>query len=420
MIIRLKCKSIKGKDTRLITLLITLSSLLFTMTGCRIEPPLHLPDTGENIETYMPMVRLDLDVLWKYEIVVDSVTGEVYDTTYNWRDDFYYGWDTTDDNIFGTWEIVDPSVFNIRRYYTGTTYGGAHTAPSEHQINGRTLLAHYDYGYYDILAWNEVTTLDGVQSLHFDESTTFEYVTAYTNQSMAKANSAKGNIFSYYQPEFLFSGYYTDLLITNRKEDYDYYDEERKVYVKLINMTLYPRTYIYITQIILHNNKGRIMDVDGTANLSGMASSTNLNTGITNSDEISVNFCQRMKRHCDYKGEDVDIVGGRLFTFGLCNMNPGESTRASARENTSRNYIDVNLVFNNGIDSTFVFDVTDQVHNRYKGGILTIELDVDSIPIPSVSGTGSGFDAVVEDYDSLQYEFDMAKRQKRRKLNLNK
>lgn len=397
-----------------VALLFAIHYSLFTLTSCRIEPPLHLPDTGEDIETYMPLVDLDLDLLWKYELVVDSVTGEVYDTTYNWRDEFYYGWDDTDNKIFGTWEIVDPNVFNIRRYYTEDDPDGAHTTPSEHQIEGNRLLAHYNYGYYDILAWNEVTTLDGVQSLHFDESSTYEYVTAYTNKSMVQTqNTTRG--FSYYQPEFLFSGYLTDLLITNKKEDYDYYDDVRKAWVKQINMTLYPRTYIYITQIILHNNHGRIAGADGTANLQGMASSTNLNTGVTNDEVISVNFNQRLKTHCNLNGEDVDIVGGRLFTFGLNGMNPALSTWESAKENTTKNYIDVNLLFNNGIDSTFVFDVTDQVHRRYKGGILTIELDVDKIQIPSAGGS-SGFDAIVEDYDSATYEFDMAKAPGRKKL----
>jgi hypothetical protein len=51
--------------------------------------------------------------------------------------------------------------------------------------------------------------------------------------------------------------------------------------------------------------------------------------------------------------------------------------------------------------------VTDQIREKYKGGIITIELDVDTIPIPTRSG-GSGFDAVVKDTeDGGTYEFDM-------------
>ena len=65
------------------------------------------------------------------------------------------------------------------------------------------------------------------------------------------------------------------------------------------------------------------------------------------------------------------------------------------------------MQFNNGMDSTFVFDVTDQVRKLYKGGVITVELDMDTVPIPQRSG-GSGFNAVVKDTeDGGTYEFDM-------------
>jgi hypothetical protein len=69
--------------------------------------------------------------------------------------------------------------------------------------------------------------------------------------------------------------------------------------------------------------------------------------------------------------------------------------------------MDVTMQFNNGMDSTFVFDVTDQVRRRFKGGVITVELDMDTIPVPSRNG-GSGFDAVVKDFeDGGTHEFDM-------------
>ena len=65
------------------------------------------------------------------------------------------------------------------------------------------------------------------------------------------------------------------------------------------------------------------------------------------------------------------------------------------------------MQFNNGMDSTFVFDVTDTIRKYPNGGIITYILNVDSIPIPRRSG-GSGFDAVVKDTeDGGTWEFDM-------------
>ena len=69
--------------------------------------------------------------------------------------------------------------------------------------------------------------------------------------------------------------------------------------------------------------------------------------------------------------------------------------------------MDFTMLFNNGLDSTFVFDMTDQVQKLYKGGVLTIELDMDTIPVPIRPG-GSAFDAVVKDYeDGGTWEFPM-------------
>lgn len=403
---RLIAPSLSRVAAHLVTALVSLHISLFTFLSCTIEPPLHLPDEGADIILMMPEINLDLDVLWDYSLVIDEEGNEFYDSTYHWRDDWYYGWDSQDNAIFGTWEIIDPQVFNIRRYYTGADMNGPHPSPNEHQIEGRTLKARYNFGYYDILAWNEVQTIDGVQSLHFDESTTKEFITCYTNSSMVPARHSQKKQYAYYQPEFLFGGYYEDMYVSNDPADYDGYDEATNTYYKNAKMTLYPRTYIYITQIILHNNRGRIAGVEGSANLSGMSRMTNLNTGVTSYDEISVNYYQRMKRNVMMKGEQVDIIGGRLFTFGLCGLNPSRSTRASASDNKVSNFLDVNLYFNNGLDSTYVFNVTDQVHRRYKGGILTIELDVDTMKIPSRK-SGSGFDAVVKDYDTLTYEIPM-------------
>ena len=64
------------------------------------------------------------------------------------------------------------------------------------------------------------------------------------------------------------------------------------------------------------------------------------------------------------------------------------------------------MQFYNGKDSTLVFDVTDQVRRLFRGGVITIDVDMDHVPTPNRKG-GSGFDAVVKDYDEEEWEFDM-------------
>ncbi len=183
------------------------------------------------------------------------------------------------------------------------------------------------------------------------------------------------------------------------------YGEQPATNLLHIDMTLQPLTYIYLPQVILHHNKGRITSIDGSASLSGMARSVNLFTGVAGSDAITVYYNMRFKTNRSMRGESVDIAGGRLLTFGMCNINGtrvglnADGSRAVANVNDAvRHYMEVTMQFNNGNDSTFVFDVTNQVRRKYKGGVLTVELDMDTIPVPRRSG-GSGFDAVVKDYE---------------------
>ena len=370
--------------------------MVMMLTGCERKPELHLDYSG-NINVDLPIVELELDVLWNYD--AEAETG------YNWREEWYYGWDDEDKSLFGEIGYTKPTLFQIRRYYTGEEAYAAHTSVLSDVLNGYTYSAAFDWGYWDLLAWNEITTSDGIQSLRFDEQTSLDYVTAHTGQTMnSAAYQAPKYTRSFYQPEVLFSAY-TQAVEINKNLDGFTYDESRGVWVKQLQMLLRPVTYIYLTQVIIHHNNGRITGVDGNANLSGMARSVNLNTGVTGSDAITVYYNVRFKKNCDMKGESVDIAGGRLMTFGMCNVNGSRADETV--DDGKHHYMDVHMQFNNGMDSTFVFDVTKQVQKRYKGGVLTIELDADTIKIPTRKG-GSGFDAVVKDFeDGGTHEFEM-------------
>lgn len=393
-----------SKITRFPMLSMAVMMAVMMLIGCIREPELHLHRGGSG-EFSLPIIDLELDIYWDYDTE--------YGINYNWREEWYYGWDETDKSIFGELGYVEPNAFNLRRYHTYFVPGAPHTKVLRNYVEGRHFVAEYEWGYWDILAWNDINTIDGVQSLRFDEETSLDYVTASTGQTMYPSRyHAPRYTRSFYQPELLFAGYDEAEKITEDLEGF-VYDPDTKVWRKRLRMVLEPVTYIYLTQVIIHHNRGRISGCDGMANLSGMAQSVVLNTGIAGSDPIAVHYNSRLKNHCDMKGEDVDIVGGRLVTFGMCSINPnrvGRGTRAI--DDGNHHYMDVNLQFNTGVDSTFVFDVTDQVRKRYKGGVLTVELDMDTIPVPSRSG-GSGFDATVVNPDSVTYEFDMSRRPRR-------
>ena len=362
---------------------------MMAIAGCGllhscIEPPLHLPDQ-------QPIVETELEVVIDVDVDLDS----------GW----YYGWDDKDKEIFGEREFSTPSSFQIRRYYTGQEPYASHTSVLSDEISGYIYKSTYQWGYWDLLAWNNITTLDGVQSLRFDEETSLDYVTASTGQTMNSTRYQTRYTRSFYQPEMLYAAYQKALEISSDLKGFTY-DEDRGVYVKKLNMQLQPVTYVYLTQVIIHHNYGRISGVDGNGNLSGMARSVNMNTGVAGSDAITVHYYVRFKTGCDKLGENVDIAGGRLLTFGMCDIN-GCRTKADEVSDKVHHYMDVNFQFSKGNDSTLVFDVTDQVRKKPRGGIITIELNADTIPIPGRKG-GSGFDAVVKDFeDGGTHEFDI-------------
>lgn len=407
-------KAIHTASQRLCGMLMTLCFVFIGIinTSCEREPVLNLHRGGSNITMDMPAIDLDLKVLWDY--LFD------YETEYDWQAEWYYGWDDTDIELFGPIGYNDPHAFDIRRYFTGNIQYGSHNAPYKHYIEGSHLSAQYDFGFWDILAWNDIQTDDGVQSIHIDEDDSYDYVTAYTGQSMMPSRyNAPRYTRAFYQPEHLFAGYEQGIEINSSLEGFTF-DEQRQCWVRQLNMKLQPVTYIYLVQVILHNNKyndgKKVTSIDGNADLSGMSRSVTLNSGITGPDAITVNYNMRMKNDLTGKNnEKVDIIGGKLITFGIPNLNPYKlSTRAYAEslakvkevDKDNHHYVDVTMQFVNGTDSTLVFDVTDQVQRLYRGGVITIDLDMNKVPIPNRSG-GSSFDAVVKDFEEKQWEFDM-------------
>ncbi len=398
------------------------AAMAVVMASCEREPMLHLhqdSDIAFDIE-----VEYDLDTFWDYEVD--------YGVEYNWREEWFYGNDPT---LYAQLGYTKPGRFELRRYHTGDTPGARHTNSQTHYINGYTFRERFDWGYWDLLLWNQIEDGGDGQSLQLQE--TLDSVVFHTPQTPYPTRHTRGTRFtrSFYQPEELFSVYDQENYISQKLEGF-VWDSIRHMYVRHDSLTLRPASYIYLTQVILHNNRGRVTQVDGNANLSGMARSVNINTGRAGDDPITTYYNVGMKKNVlikrkarQYATEDVDIIGGRVLTFGMCGID-GSRVRVPKRgrayipegsvmgvASTGQNvynkgnqlhiddghphYMDVTMQFSTGGDSTFIFDVTDQVRKRWKGGVLTVELDMDTISIPSRNG-GSGFDAVVEDYEEVE------------------
>ncbi len=346
-------------------------------------------------------LHTDIQTMWQME------------TNTNLKEEWTYGWDAEDQELYGPigYDIPEDG-YEIRRYFLEDDTTALHTSVQDYQIPGNHLQTRFDFGYHDVLAWNAFPPMEH-QNVVIDESD-LQHVTAYThsniNHSRAESSRISNTMYdrNFNQPEDVFAGYRKNLFISSNMDDYDYYDPETHTYYMSTDMTLYPVTYIYLAQLRLHHNEGRIKGVAGGVDLDGMARVVDLNTGVTNNELVAVEFDMRMKKDLTIQksGEVVDVVGGKCVTFGI----PGQNSyfiKSEAEVNQdSRHSMGVNLKFYTDIDSMFVFDVTDQVHRQWKGGIITIDIDVDTIKFPVRPG-GGGMDAVVKDFDEEEHEFEI-------------
>ena len=375
-------------------------SFFVLLISCMREPELHLYEP-QTVEIKTPAPKIELKVLWDYKWDVNVNVNAHYQYRYDWEAEWVYGWDDEDREKWGELGYTDPTVFNA--------------------IYGNTYEDKFEWGFWDLLVWNEPqVTVEG-QTLRFDESDP-EHITAETSTSMYRSR--------YYAPRYTYAFNAPEPLVTVYDQGFEVnrdlrgftYDAERDIYVREIPLELLPVTYIYLVQVVLIHNNGRIKELNGEASLSGMARTTCL-------------YKIRKKHNVPYvpigktETEMVDVIGGRLMSFGMCgvlpyeidetinNMDDNEIRELSGNskklngliKDPNKHYIDFNVTFNNGKDSTIVKEVTDQVRMHYKGGVITVELDMDTVPIPKRAG-GSGFQAVVKDFEEVPaYEIDFDK-----------
>lgn len=368
-----------------------LSSLL-CISSC-IEPPLRLP--AQEVMIDVPMVQTQMEVVW-------NVSAD-------WKTEWYYGWDQTDIEYWGELDYPKPQSFEVRRYFLGENPGQPHKDLDPFTIQGNHFKRTFEFGYYDMLMWSNIDSPDHSQALVIDESDS-DNVSASTSVtrsiSITKAQEAKPTAL-FNQPEVFYSTYPRDIYISRNFDDYDYYDTAGNVWVKKINCTLDPRVYIYLVQIILVNNDGRVVGVNGDCAISAFASSTNVNTGHTGNDPCMVWFNTRFKKGLQYKDLKADIAGGKLTTFGLCDMD-GVSQDGGHQYTGSRtdlnNYLFFELKMAHGSIKNYQVDVTKQCREYSRGGVITVVIDCGNLEDPKEDGGHSIFNPIVEDYDEISYD----------------
>ncbi|MBR5706246.1 MAG: hypothetical protein IKX55_01600 [Bacteroidaceae bacterium] len=144
-----------------------------------------------------------------------------------------------------------------------------------------------------------------------------------------------------------------------------------------LEVDLEPYTYIYLLQIIIKNNQdNRITGADALT-LTGLAKGTSLFTRTTFTDTVSITTqdIKPLQNHREVSLEDgttlqqAGILAARILTWGL----PANSAA------TDRNDLSITLTLQNGQTKTLTRDITTQLRQNSKGGVITVCLDAENL-----------------------------------------
>lgn len=366
--------------------------------GCQIQPPLKLADTMP-LQFALVEMQLRIETVWG----IDE----------SWRDEWWYGWDAEDIHEFGELDYPEPTNYEARFYFLGekpNTNGNFLQFTSD-RIWGNTFTRNMPVGWHDILFWSNIDSDDGTQVLLIDESNPSDIHATTTGTRLSYGSPSRGGVYN--NPEIFYAGMPETFYISSDPADYDFYDAERNLYIKHIDANLKPLVYTYLVQIVLYHNSNRITGLAERTAVTSLADGVSVHTGHTHTTDAAVSYDMRLKHNRPARnGEAADIFGGKLTTFGLCDMESWVRSRNRAytgsRAELTNNVV-ANFAFSNSSDSVYVYNVTDQMQRQSHGGVVTIEIDVDTLKIPQRGshGGGAGFEPWVMPCDSVEHNYEI-------------
>lgn len=362
--------------------------LLVTATcSCRIDPPLHL---RKAVETEVILTtEVQVDFLWQ----VDWET--VWD--FDWVEE-----------VLGPLSYEEPKSMRLHIY----THG-AEGVPVTHQVHnfmGKEGRVQVFVGTHDFLFHNndsEVILFEAEDDMAPLQATTRIISPGLREstmiQTIAQKSKAEDIEDQYngeepvaYAPDELFSLFDKGHVISDDVSTYEYVDGRYFIRVK---GKLLPSTYIYLIQVRLHNNSGRVIGCGGGAAITGAAAGVNLVTRETWDKTVSIPFDMFIN-----KEDDPDLLGGRVISFGLKGCrNPYGSGGEQEEADDTRHYLVLSLSYDNGGYKNVRIDITDQFRNLPTGGVIALDLDVndfppDDPPTPPPGGDG-GFQALINGWE---------------------
>lgn len=297
----------------------------------------------------------------------------------DWQDKWQVSWNESTQGKLG---YTAPETYHLDYFLSDGNWIG------QRDMASNSIRLDLGHGSYDLLTYNNDT-----QNIRLTQADDWSSLVASTEteNNVILPDTLRQKLDIREMPDELFSMYATNVVVSDRLEDYTYIPEEN-IYLLKLNAELTPRTFIYLIQVELKNNDGRVKG-SGNLTVTGLASSVDLISRKNSSEAIAHHFGTVFQ-------QDQNLIGGRLVTFGLPNCIPGETLPDEATQ--ERNLCYVVLKFSNGYRGCIPVDITDQMRALPQGGVINIVMDIEKLPMPG--GGSGGWGIGVNDWDKEDHQ----------------
>ena len=373
----------------------------------------------ERKDLYLRVDQTDISVEM-YDVRLDLLWG------IDWETEWQYTWNESATD-FGTIGYTKPELIKGTIYNVDANSGKRYSSFFKifDSNGGRVSLTAGSV--YDMLFYNFGTEYTSFyQSEDYETYTASTRVSSQTSWVRTRAESENSEMpdtiksyTDYNQPDELFGSLATNLAISEDPSTYEKeYDEFGNLtYIYKVDAALRPYSFVYMFQIVILNNerddKGDVITGAQGLTVTGLSQGVDLFTRKTFNNTISVSTddVKPLQNHDDVRlndstlVENADILAARMLTWGLPGMVPIETTKAGTKApEIDYNFIGIGFTLRNNVIWPVNIDITEQMHEKPAGGVITIYYDANEIPQEIVDQrpvtTGGGFNANVEDWNN--------------------
>lgn len=316
------------------------------------------------------------------QVAIDSYIDSFWPES--WRDSLLYDWSKTGKVLGYTFpDWVDFVIFD-----------GNSTQTQVFQTGKRELIDIELNKEYDFLIYNKTATIES------------EYVGGryYIETPSTLTRSDLDNDYdTVHLPGEVFSSYVKGIYLSDDVSEYDeIYENDKLIYVYNLDMVIEPVSYIYIIQFIFINDDHTVIEAEDISNftISGISSKKNLFTRepvYTGKKQVSTFEVE----------EGQVIVDSLVFAsrITILDLLPKDSSTSWDTYNNYLYYTGIDVLTHTYGTVSGIVDITKQLNDNPKGGIITIRILNSEIKSAAGGGSDGGFGIDLNDW--MEHHIDI-------------